>query len=340
MAGISKNIILPTVELKTIKVTGSSVYSSNVTETLQTVSDTIGDVLWSVSSMTKKLTGGNSKKLVFLDSNRQVKSKNPQTGLVSLLKDLSLTEYAVPACLTEWDDFPVCIIGNKGESVDVRTHVGSGSINFANPFDVDATIESATYRCKDDVTQFSGAILFKAGTAYRLSFGSNSVSVRFKEFTPVNESSTFALYVNNSYVVLVETTDAGNTLVYIRSFSEDPSEPWSSVTMPTAGLTGKLCDIFAGSPIFYGYKDTGLYTGLYTVVGAASSQLNNKSISGIAVFTKYGTHSENGYIYRETTGECRDITGKRTDPITGTMVNDYNYIMVMQNEQNPTINPN
>jgi hypothetical protein len=96
--------------------------------------------------------------------------------------------------------------------------------------------------------------------------------------------------------------------------------------MLTNSITGKMCDVFATNPVFYGYKPDGLYS--VTGTGNPVNLVNVSGISGVAVFTKYGDTGELGYIYREAGGDCRDITGKRTDPIVGTIVNDYNFNIV------------
>lgn len=322
---MSNNLSLSAVSLKTTKAKGLGATSSNVVEDLSSsVTTTLGDVYWSTSSMTKSVdVTTNTKKLVYLDANGKVITRNPVGTTSSFTLESGFT--AIPACKVKYNDYDFAQIGPDVSTVVFKTSLNNGSLLLENPHLVDAEIVCSAYRCSSDVSSYCCAMVTKEGSNYKLSYKSESVGQVNKTFTFT--SGTLNLFVNETDIIVVETKTDGVVNIHYTTFTDIAAI--STMAMSTTGLTGKIGVISKTAPVFYGYKSDGLYS--VTGTGSQTKIVNASGITGIAVFTDYGTDCETGYIYREAGGDCRDNSGKRTDPIIGTMINDYNFNLVKMN---------
>lgn len=323
---MSNNLTLSAVELKTAKAKGLGAITSNVVEDLSSsVQVTIGDAYWSTSSMTKATDGmTNSKKLVYLASDGKVITKDPVGSSSSKTLDSGFT--AIPACKIKYRDYDYAQIGPDTNTVVFKTPLENGSLLLENPHLVDAEIVCSAYRCSSDVSAFCCAMITKEGANYKLSYKTNSIAQGNKDLAYT--SGTLNLFINETEVIVVETKDDGVVNIHNVTFNSIGSI--TTVAMATTGLTGKIGVISSSAPVFYGYKADGLYS--VTGTGSQTKIVTHAGITGIAVFTDYGDACEAGYIYRESDGStCRDNTGKRTDTISGTMINDYNFNLVKMN---------
>lgn len=339
---MSDNLGFSALELKTIKATGLKTTASNVVETLGDHTElTPGDVYWSTSSMVKNSTGvGNTKRLVYFTGTNVI-TVDP-AGLVATTNiAIPSGETAIPACKVESTDTAYGIASLNASELRIATASGAGSILLTNQFATDSTVSALTYRCNTSASEFCGAMIHGDGSAYKVVLASNTTNETSIDIVP-DEGSVLSLFVNESQVAIVETKTTGAVLVRRIAFGSS-SYSETAIAMDTTTLTGKVCDPFAVNPTFYGYKADGLY--LATGTNAPVKVVNVSGITGIAVFTKYSSSCEAGYIYREAGGDCRDTSGKRTDPVVGTMVNNYNFVLykiqaqITTGEEDPN-NPN
>lgn len=325
MGATSNNLTLSAMQLKTTKATGLKTTSSNVVENLNDhVEEVLGEVYWSVSSMTQSDTGrGNTKKIVYYTNNNNVLTTDPYSG-IDVSKQLQIGETAIMACKALYNDYDYGIARVDESEIDIVNPSNSIYISLTNPFSENAIIDAVAYRCPSS-GKVSAAMITTVGVDSILSYTQYPGS-QFDIDITKELGSTQYLFVNDLYASVVEVKADGNIIV-TRVQLGTSTVVISS--MQTTGLTGKICDPFATNPIFYGYKSDGLYS--VTGTGIPVKVVNTNGITGIAVFTKYGSGCETGYIYREAGGDCRDNTGKRTDPVVGTMINDYNFNLVKMN---------
>jgi len=326
---MSKNLTFVANELVTAKAVGLKTIVNNVVDSL--VDDTevvIGDTYWSTSVMTKNANGVGNTKLLISKVGDEIVRIDP-AGAELLGFSIPSECSACQACKLLSTDYNFGVISIDGSNVSVSTESSNGALVIANPLEADANIVAVAYRCNSAASKFCVAIVITDGSDYYLCTKAVGADQSNISFTPIAES-TLHLYVNETQVALVEVKSDGNTIVRRTLF--DSVALSDTVSMPTAGYTGKICDPFATKPLFYGYTSANLFK--VEGADAASAILSPAvaGITGIAVFTKYGTGCESGYIYRESDAEtCRDNSGKKTDNIVGTMVNNYNFNVCKMN---------
>lgn len=320
---MSNNLSLSAMQLKTTKAKGLKTTSSNVVETLEgnSIEVMLGETYWSTSSMTRSSDGmGNTKQIVYTTNEGKVHTVNPATGL-GRTRTLLSGEVAIPACKALYNDYDYGITRIDESELAIFNSSGSGWINLYNPFSSDAVIDAIAYRCPSAGAVSAAMITTSEGDS-ALSYGVYPTHATLTADCTKEIGSVQMLFVNETHVAIVELKTDGNIILTRRPFGLSSVEVFS---MTTTGLTGKICDPFATNPVFYGYKADGLYS--VSGTSAPAKVVNTSGITGIAVFTKYSSSCESGYIYREAGGDCRDATGKRTDPVVGTMVNDYNFVL-------------